>query len=200
MDESQSSTAVPATRRMTLMSFITWIAVSSVGVTALALLAAHCPSRIRLIGLFSIAFGLGAGWVITQAARILELHPPLRAMEVMSALLTLAGLIGCTIEIFRLDELRHPEFANERLARQMIAQMNSAASENISVPAAPSVLTRFQQHLAQLIRQLGQWQSPWPEIFWTSELIAAACASVCMVRYRLIPATERSTAPPQTIS
>jgi hypothetical protein len=151
--------------------------------TALALAATHSPPRIRLIGLFSVAFGLAVGWLLARLVDQLESPASRRAIGVASAVFTLCGLIGSTWETSRLNEIQETKRVNEVLEARLLEQTLKMAGDregNISLPSLPKAsmsLTVFRGHLARRIRPLGEWSSPWPEAFWCLELIVAAAAS-----------------------
>ena len=168
-----------------------WLVACLVVTTALSLVAAHVPSRVRLLGLFSVAFGLLLGWIVVQLTEKLKPGLSRRSFAVFAALLTLAGLIGSTCEIWRLDAATRKPSMNESLAMQMAEQMKeSSPKEGEATPGPVNTLsevldTSFRRHLARRVRQLGDLKSPWPEILWVAELLAGTAASYWIVnRFR----------------
>lgn len=185
MDEAPSA----ATEEPTPMSSGTlpWFVACLVSTTALSLIAAHVPGRVRLIGLFSIAFGLLVGLIVAQLAEMLKPRHTRRYVAAFAAILTLVGLIGSTYEVNRLDALKRTPSSNELLALQMAKQMkeqtapSSEGQPNSFNSLSEELDTSFRRHLARRVRQLGDWKSPWPELFWTAELITSAAASFWIV-------------------
>ena len=158
-------------------SVLIWLSACLIAVTALSIAAAHAPSRIRLIGLFSMAFGLVVGWVIVRLASQLEAEPGRRFIVVTAMLLSLGGLIGSTWQTSRLAEsstgLSGKDALAARLIKELEQQSNAPGSEN----QRRSEVTGFQKYLLRRLQKLGNWTSPWPECFWVTELVAATIAA-----------------------
>ena len=156
---------------------LAWLTACLLSITALSLAAAHAPPRIRLVGLFSVAFGLFVGKLLVLLAAQFEAHPSRRAIVVLASILSFAGLIGSTWETARLEEVRRIQSGNEGVAARLIEEFVMRidhADQDVSDSSAMAV---FRRHLIRRIRQLGEWKSPWPEILWLAELIAAVAAS-----------------------
>lgn len=159
--------------------------------TALALAAAHSPPRIRLIGLFSIAFGLAVGWLLARLVEKLDVGLSRRALGAAAAVFTVCGLIGSTWETVRLNEAQKPKSGTDTVAARLIEQIRSQSNAGnhdetpgLTSPVETSSLVVFRRYLAHRLRPLGELSSPWPEIFWCVELCAAAAASVWMATRR----------------
>ncbi len=182
MDETPSTNVLEAPSHSPSSSPWAWCVASLVITTALSLAAAHAPPRIRLIGLFSVAFGLLIGWLLAVLAEKLVSHPSRLVMSLVAAILTLGGLIGCGWETFRLEQSRLAKSPNDDLALRLMEGMKAQGGAGDATPAKPSTLTAFRSHLSRRLRQLGDWPSPWPELFWLTELAAGASASVWALR------------------
>jgi hypothetical protein len=178
MDEFASSVSSNPYSRSARSSFAAWIVACVVATTALSLVAAHAPARVRLIGLFSLAFGLLVGWFVAWLAVKLDAKSSRPVICVAAAIFTLGGLIGCTWETFRLEELRRPRSANEELGLRLIEQMKMQNTGDQNEHFDLSTTTAFRKYLTLRIRQIGNWPRPWAEVFWISELIAGTFASV----------------------
>lgn len=187
MDEEPSTTSSKDEANPPGSSPLIWLAGGLIGTVAISLVAAHAPPRIRLIGLFSIVFGLAIGWSLSRLAEKLECRISQTDMGVVVVILSVAGLIGCTWETWRLEEVRKPKSGNDAIVARMIEQMKlqtsigqarSVPNQLEMVPPPSSSLTEFRRYLARRIRQLGEWSSPWPEAFWLLEICAGAAASV----------------------
>ena len=179
MDVIPSTTTMQS--RSTNTSILAWLAVCLVATSVLTIAAAHAPPRVRLIGLFSIGFGAIIGWLTVVLTGPLEVLVSTSTAGVVAGLLTLGGLIGCTMEIARLDDVQKSSANQEELAMRMLEQMN-ATSQGGSPPKPATERSSIQKHLNRRLRQLGQWKSPWPEIFWCSELVLAASVSAWVAR------------------
>jgi hypothetical protein len=179
----RSSAGVPST--------ITWLAACAISVTGLSIAAAHAPPRIRLIGLFSIVFGLIVGWIVVWLASQLQAEPRRRFTVVTAVLLSLCGLIGSTWQTSRLDEAFSSKSGKDALAARLIKEFERQDSQSGSDHQRRSEVTEFQKYLSRRLQKLGTWTSPWPECFWAFELIAAATAAG-WVSYRSLSAGARN--------
>lgn len=180
MDDAPSaSTEAPASQSP---GTIRWFVACLVVTIALSIVAAHVPGRVRLIVLFSVGFGLLIGWIVVQLSEKLKLNCSRKVMADYAALLTLAGLIGSTVEIHRLDAKNRKPSANEMLAVQMAEQMkekmpSAEKGKSNSLNSLSEALdTSFRRHLARRVRQLGDMQPPLPELIWSAELLAGMVA------------------------
>ncbi len=178
MDDVPSTSAPQSMPGRTPSSPWIWLMASLVATTAVSLAAAHAPPRVRLIGLFSIAFGLLVGWMVVRLADLSDVCPSRQIVSIAAAILALGGLVGNTWETSRLDQLRTGDPAKERMAEQLIEQMKTQPVTGNPIPYDLSKLSAFRWHLSRRIRQLGRWPSPWPEYFWLAELLTASAASV----------------------
>jgi MFS family permease len=153
--------------------------------TALALAAAHAPARIRLIGLFSLAFGVVIGWLVPKLSGWLNCQPSRLQVGFVATALTLIGLVGSMLETSRLETARKPKSDKDALAERLIEHLRNESNANnpglapeSTSSSSPTSITVFRKYLAHRLKQLGDWSSPWPELFWGFELLAATVASV----------------------
>jgi hypothetical protein len=158
-------------------SVLIWFFASIIAVTGLSIAAAHAPARIRLIGLFSIAFGLIVGWGVVRLASQLQAEPRRRVSAITAILLSLCGLIGSTWQSSRLDEARSTQSGNDTLAARLINEFDRQEKAHGNGVQSRSEVTEFQKYLSRRLKNLGNWTTPWPECFWVSELMAAAIAA-----------------------
>jgi hypothetical protein len=171
-------------------SVLGWFTASIIAVTAISIAAAHAPSRIRLIGLISIVFGLMVGWVVVWLASQLQAEPGRRLIVVTAALLSLCGLIGSTWLTSRLDEALLSKSGKDGLAARLIKEFERQDKQSGSDNQKRSEVSEFQKYLSRRLQKLGTWTSPWPECFWAIELIAAATAAGWM-SYQCLSAGAR---------
>ena len=158
-------------------SILIWLIACIISVSALSIAASNAPSRIRLIGLFSIAFGLVVGWVVVWLASQLQAEPGRRFTVVTAVLLSLCGLIGSTWQTSRLDEALSIQSGKDALAARLIKEFERQDKQSDSDNQSLSEVTDFQKYLSRRLQKLGNWTSPWPECFWVTELVAAAIAA-----------------------
>ncbi len=83
-----------------LWRWLSWTAVSALALAGMMLAAVSLPARLKLIGLFSLALGLTAGWVVGKIAHWRRIHHPRRLFPA-ATLLIAAALAGMTAESFR---------------------------------------------------------------------------------------------------
>ena len=162
-------------------SVAVWLMVCVIATVGMSLTAAHAPARIRLIGLFSIAFGAMIGWLMVLLANKLESNPPRPLIGLFAAILTLGGLIGYTLEAIRIEDSVQTKSANDEMALRLLNQMKASGGK-VETPDM-SAMARYRGYLARRIKQLGDLQSPWPEVVWLVELFAGTAAGIWMSNY-----------------
>jgi hypothetical protein len=178
MDATPNSSFAP--RRSADSPMLAWLLACVVLVTGLSLAAAHAPPRIRLIGLFAVAFGLLTGWGVVLLAGRLQCHPAHPVAVMVAALLSIVGLIGATWETARVEEARRSKSGQDVLAARLMEEVAARTSGGATEVSGGPAWIAFRRHLSRRVRQLGLWPSPWPEVLWVAELLAAAAASVWM--------------------
>ena len=154
-----------------------WLIASTLATMLLAFAAAYAPARIRLIGLFLLAFGLLIGWLVARLAVACDAAVSRRMTIVVAVFVAFAGAMVATWETARLEESRRTKSGNEGLAERLIRELEIQMPASKRSSPGIDALATFRQHLHHRVRQLGDWASPWPEVFWVTELIAAAIAS-----------------------
>lgn len=176
-------------------SLLSWLAVCFIATTAMSLASAHAPPRVRLIGMFSVAFGLLAGWLIVRLALLIEFKPSPRLASVVAGLMSCLGLIGGAWETWRLEVARQGDLAKERVAERLIEQSKTSPGASGTIPIDSSPLAGFRWYISRRTRQLGRWPSPWPELFWLVELLLGTAASVLSSLWGLKSLTRQLNAP-----
>ncbi len=155
----------------------------------LGVLAAHSPARIRLLGLFSIGFGLLTGWLLARLATTLNVR--LDAPKIaLIGIVTLAGLIT---SVCRTVALQPPSTAKNMIADMVEARMREAAekgepgadapTEPLPLPTSPGFAGRLLTYLNRRVEMLGNWSSPCPELFWAGELLLGTAGSIGMALF-----------------
>ena len=167
----------------------------------LGLLAAQAPARIRLVGLFSLGLGLLTGWLLTSLAGRLNVRLDAAKIAVIG-IVTLGGLVTSVCATVAQQPPPPPVRDMHPIEAQVMARMRKAAESSgseapdpagptISVlPAIPRIdvtpapptgfASRVRTYLQRRVEMLGDWISPWPELFWGGELLAATAGSVWM--------------------
>src|SRR3954462_16028723 len=78
-----------------------WLLFAVIGLTALTLVFVHAPERIKLIGLYGVAYGLIAGWGLGLLAA--KFHLPCTILSsTMASLLIIIGGMGLALESHRI--------------------------------------------------------------------------------------------------
>ena len=159
------------------VQFAKWLLAASVGMCLLALGAARAPERIRLLILFAVAFGALSGWALGQLARALDMNSP-RLIAGISWVLIFAGLLGSMWLMHRAVVAKWKDhFRKDPMAQAMKNLPAAGEDESPESRAAREDMERSQQelvefstHLKHRVKQLGNWNSPFPAIFWGFEV------------------------------
>ena len=108
-----------------------------------------------------------------------------RSALVIIAILAAGGLAGVTWQTYRRDTPPETDKLANPLAAAVAAQIRQSP-ENVpdevkqafSNESAVSQTPTIRDYLAHRVRMLGDWPSPWPEVFWGAELALGASAAV----------------------
>ncbi|QDV52076.1 hypothetical protein [Gimesia fumaroli] len=192
----QPSESQPAQRHSNA-SFIQWLIVSLILITALSLLAVHLPERLKLLLVYAVVYGLISGGALTTLA--IKLGVPVKRTLILSiVLLTILGqsLIlylshqryqEATLKQFKTDKtsividrmLRSGEPPEDPEARkeyeQVIEQFEKAKKERREKEQQLLEISSYLQHRISPIAKL---ESPWPFLFWLLELISCCAAAI----------------------
>jgi hypothetical protein len=165
-------------------SFVVWLVSCLLATVAVSFAAAYAPSRIRLIGLFPIAFGGLIGWLSLLLARRFEFDPHRKAAPVVP--LAIGGWVLVTLLSFQRDRAVVIHSPQDAIAARFIKEFEeqNKPTRGESTPTPTSLETQFRQYLARRLQQIGNWPSPWPECFLIAESLAAATvAGVIISRF-----------------
>ncbi len=175
--------------------FLQWLFLTSVVMTTLTLCAVHAPSRIKLLGLFAIAYGLLAGWNTGQLAHITGIHSR-RIVAIVSFAVIIAGQVGMAVESYRL----YHRFHAAELRRLYQSDPMASLMKHIPVPKQlgdqAQLKTTLEQNrqerdrkLAVLIRRKTSFSAylrnrvsslrlsqPWAVLLWAVDMALASAA------------------------
>lgn len=169
-----------------------WLALGAIFLTAVTLLCAHAPARIRLLGLFAVAYGLFSGYALKHLARIVALRQA-GAIIALTFVAVAAGQSALTLESYRIAAAAHAsemqrelESDKSRAALALILQSSAPPADSQArqmfdeMQETLGIRMSFANYLARRFSTLGQWSSPWPEIFWSVEILMSAAAGAWM--------------------
>lgn len=160
------------------LRILQWIAVALVGLTAVTLGAAHAPGRVRLLGLFAVAFGAACGWGLARAALAMETARGRWAGPVMVAVLIASAEIGLTLESWRLYIADRRREYFEDSAKKIPKPLQEAAMRELRPIFERE--TRLEAYLLHRVKNLGEWASPWPMVFWLVEVLLGTAAGTAV--------------------
>jgi hypothetical protein len=170
-----------------------WLLFAVVGLTALTLAFVHAPGRIKLIGIYDVIYGLAAGWALGLLARKLQLTATSRLTAVTFVLIA-AGISGVAIESHRVWAAREWEaFTTSptgRLANEVLAKPDAPAELRASLQESldnQRSQISFEHYLARRLAPLGNWDEPWPAVFWLAEIGFAALFGCFAFRKEALP-------------
>lgn len=190
-----SQTSHTRQSRPQIFNVIVWVATGSVGLLVLGFLAAHVHSRVKLLGVFALAFGFLGGWLLGELGRRLAI--PKRWWVLVLATLPLALGYGSLLwESHRHYgiQLRKAYAVNPAalLMKSPTLTGNPADSAALLDPIreerelALRRETGYPRYLQQRISMLGTWKTPWPAVFWAVESLLGTLAGVWLFGRHLV--------------
>jgi hypothetical protein len=181
------------------VAFCRWLASATVAVTVLAAVAAHLPGRIRLTGVFGVAFGFACGWLLGLLA--------MRFGIARSRLVAMGGwtLISAGIALMGWETQRqwaaqrraeigpdpwpafaaklgtignHQDSADAGQAQELVRQSRMERSR------ALSERTSFAQYLVErtATARFAGIPQPWAAAVWGLEIVCGGAAGAWMMR------------------
>jgi hypothetical protein len=165
--------------------YLQWFIATGLAVWGLSALSGQLPSRVRLLLLFAIAFGLLIGWGAGVIADEIGARRSWPAAAI-TAVLTVAGLTNVAIAGYRQSVER---------ARAIVAadpqQLTALRVLEGAINHDPELRQRYLEERARLEPEFGSYlmrrllvfgrlPSPWPAVIWGAEIIAGAVAAVWM--------------------
>lgn len=180
--------------------FVEWLAIAAVGLAAFTLAAPYAPARMKLLGLFAVVCGLLAGWGVGTLARVLDVGRN-RGSVTIAVVLIVGGQAGLALQSWRLyaaqleatyqAEVDLPlalpqgdgdggaSFDLEGTFRAGDELRSSLREERRRELAEKAGFPSFLKHR---VSPLGDWASPWPEVFFGIELLLAAAVGTWVFR------------------
>jgi hypothetical protein len=166
-----------------------WLVATTLAIWGLSALAGHLPARFRLLLLFSIGFGLLAGWGARVIADEFEVRRSGRGAAI-TALLTILGLANVAWAAYRQSQAT----ARETIARDP-QQLTALRILEGAMKDDPALQRRYREERARLQPDFGDYLTrrllvfgyvapPWPIVIWSAELLAGSVAAAWMFRRR----------------
>ncbi|HAH45768.1 hypothetical protein [Gimesia sp.] len=186
----------PAATISSKSSFFQWFCIGLVLITALSILAVHLPERLKLLLVFAVVYGLIAGGLLTSLAVKLDV-PVKRSLLVSILCLTVFGqsLVlylshqrykEATLQQFKLDKtslmlnrMMQGEPPTDPESRkqydQVLKQFEAAKQERQDKEQQLLAVSSYLQHR---ISSVARVEAPWPQLFWTIELVFSCLAAI----------------------
>jgi hypothetical protein len=184
-----TSSIAPAPKSETRSNPLGWLLPFLLAIVALTILCSHAPSRIRLIGLFSIAFGLIGGYISRFLASATGFQHR-RIIDAVTFAAIVAGLVAVSIRSHQLQIAAWNRDPQTALATAILSSGKSpenpeARAKLEEMKAALARSENFTAYLGRRVSALGTWKSPWIELFWGAEiLVAATVGAFCSIAAR----------------
>ena len=166
--------------------FLIWTLTSLVVGTALALALAYAPVPMRRLGLTYAVYGIAGGLLIGRLARELHVRKSVLLPVVGVASLTIGGTQLAWASYQQLRSARDAELASHPEQLAILAMMEKIGESDPKIASdyqqrKSEMQTTFGEYLHFRYTPLGDFQAPWPALFWGLELSLAAALGGWMV-------------------
>ena len=181
-DTPSTGGSSPPTGSPPIGPFLSWLVAVVLVLSAIGIVAAHVPTRVKLLGLFPVAVGWVMGAASGVFAKTMRLSVTQQIVQAVGVL-TLVALAASAQQAFLLDAASRAVSPREQqMALNFMQQMERDSGGEFTATPVASAADQFRQYLARRVRQLGAWSSPWPELFWAIELLAGGAAAMWGLR------------------
>jgi hypothetical protein len=143
------------------------------------LAAAHAPGRVKLLGLFAVAFGLLAGSALGALARFLQVEQR-TAMLPVAVILISAAQLGMALESWRVYRAEVRETLQADVPLPVPESLKSSIREDRRRMMAERM--SFPAWLRHRVSPLKVQSRPWPELLFGAELVLGIAAGVWAFR------------------
>jgi len=138
---------------------------------------AHAPQPFRRLGLsyavFGIVCGLAMKWFATEQQVRFSL-----GLAVVAVLIVTGGGIHIGVQSYmKLQEVRAEELRKDPKQLAMLNMMKNIGGEKVVEEYEQrrrGLQPEFADYLSFRVSQLGEWNPPWPLVFWIGEIFIAA--------------------------
>ncbi len=177
--------------------FYLWLTASVLGVTVLTLVCVQAPSRIKLLGLFAVGYGLLAGLWIGRLLRETRVDC-VKTAAVLAVVIVAVGMVGMAVESHRLYAAA--------IARQYAIDPNTLLAGKTAIVGgleSPAHFEKiFQESRQQRLEMLAEmtsfsaylrnrtagphtsamgWPHPWPWALFVGEVLLASVAGAWFI-------------------
>lgn len=177
--------------------FIQWLIVAGVFTTALSLFAVHLPERLKLLLVYAVVYGLISGGALTTLA--LKFGLPVKKTIILA--IVCLSIFGQSLVLY----LSHQRYQEVTLKR-FNADLTSLTIDRMFATGEPpddpesrkeydQVLKQYQaaklerrekeQNLLQIssylqhrISSIANLKTPWPQLFWITELLFCCLSAI----------------------
>ncbi|MDB5389186.1 MAG: Tryptophanyl-tRNA synthetase [Planctomycetaceae bacterium] len=200
MNEPQTPTTTPHSLRARPL---VWCLGAVAGVALSAAICVNLPDRVKLLGLFPLIWGGGMGFGLRWWAD--EQKFPIRGWPtILASLLIAAGEVGLVLggwilyrEGLQRQFAKVPSMSVEDLVDSQLAAKSKPINDSESTKARRQmeleldaivrerriVQLQFSTFLYRRIQRLGDFSTPWPEVFWGCEIAFGTLAGVWCLKY-----------------
>ncbi len=179
------------------IELIQWLVVSGVLITALSLLAVHLPERLKLLLVYAVVYGLISGGALTTVA--LKFGLPIKKTIILAIVcfvilgqslilyLSHQRYQEATLKRFKADKTMFtvdrmfatgtpPEDPQARKEyEQVLKQVQAAKLDRKEKEKNLLLISSYLQHRISAIAKL---KTPWPQLFWLTELVLCCFSAI----------------------
>ncbi len=195
---SQSHKAESGQPKSSFTTYILWLISSILSILVLGYFSAFVPGRFKLLGLFACSLGLMSSGLILYWKNMWSMNhiQSLKTVSFVFAIICFAWSTYHSFQKFKSNLNQQLSVQNSSLVplnknqakiiqteedrtdkevRQSIRKMLDSMKQDTTFPA----------YLRYRVSSIGNWSSPWPMIFWLTELLLAGVTS-CLFTGRFL--------------
>ncbi len=159
-----------------------WLLAGFLAAAVLSVTASFAPAEMKRLLLYYVVYGIACGAVLHWLS--IELRPGTpRLLPYFAGVICLVGALNLGFLSYRHFEQGRQKLALERPKDvEILKTLRSASEQDPEVYEQYSrelrqFSPRFDDYLRHRVSSLGEWNRPWPELFWGFEVLLSAIAS-----------------------
>jgi len=177
--------------------FMQWLIVSGVFITALSLLAVHLPERLKLLLVYAVVYGLISGGALTTLAQKFGLPVKKTVILAIVCLIIFGQSLvlylshqryqEATLKRFKADQTSFtidrmfatgepPENPQARKEYEQVLKQYQAAK--LERKEKEQNLLKISSYLQHRISSVTNLKTPWPQLFWFTELLFCCISAI----------------------